>query len=101
MQKAAAIRATELKRDSLAQLLRQEILAYRSTTTSQEIQRAYCQIEDAVLVNPSLTLPQVKRWLAWEYGLLPSEVYKRFRRTRRVFADAKKMAAKLSRADAT
>jgi hypothetical protein len=38
----------------------------------------------------TVAFPQIKRWLANEYGLLVSEVCKTFRRAEKVFQEAKR-----------
>lgn len=86
----AATRANELGRDVLAKMLRQEIAEYQEATTSLEV--AYNQIRDALNDYPDLTFPQVKRWLADQYGLLASEVCTSFRRTKAVFHEAQRDA---------
>lgn len=89
MEKAAR-RADELGRDVLARLLRQEIVNYQEAT--EGVEQAYQTIQDWVSHKPDLTLAQVKRSLADQYGLLVSEVSTKFRRTEKVFLDAKREA---------
>ncbi len=86
----AAKKADELGRDVLAKMLRQEIAEYQEATTSLEV--AYNQIRDALSDYPDLTFPQIKRWLADQYGLLVSEVCTSFRRAKAVFQEAKRDA---------
>jgi hypothetical protein len=86
----AAKRAEALGRHRLAQLLREEIVGYQQAPTSLEA--AYNDIRDAISANPNLTFPQIKRWLAQEYGLLLSEVCNKFRRAAKVFQEVKREA---------
>lgn len=53
---------------------------------------AYNQIRDALNDYPDLTFPQIRRWLADQYGLLVSEVCTNFRRAKKVFQEAKRDA---------
>jgi hypothetical protein len=89
MEKAAK-RADALGRPRLAQLLRDEIIGYQQAPTSLEV--VYNEIRDALADCPEATFPQIKRWLANEYGLLVSEVCKKFRRARKVYEDARRDA---------
>lgn len=89
MEKAAES-ADALGRHRLALLLREEIAAYQQAPTSLEV--AYNQIRDALIDCPEATFPQIKRWLADQYGLLVSEVCKTFRRAEKVFQEAKRDA---------
>jgi hypothetical protein len=89
MEKAAK-RADALGRQRLAQLRRDQIVAYQQSPVSLE--GIYNQIRDALADCPEATFPQIKRWLANEYGLLVSEVCKTFRRAEKVFQEAKRDA---------
>ena len=87
MEKAAKT-ADALGRNRLARIIREEIVAYQQVPTSLEI--VYNQIRDALIDCPEATFMQIKRWLANEYGLLPSEVCKKFKRAEKVFQEAKR-----------
>lgn len=89
MEKAAK-KADSLGRNRLAQILREEIAAYQQSPMSLE--GVYNQIRDAIIDCPEATFPQIRRWLANEYGLLVSEVCKKFRRAEKVFEEAKRDA---------
>lgn len=89
---AAARKATELGRNRLAQLLQQEIVGYEQALLG--VSDAYQMIEEWVAHKPDLTLAQIKRSLAENYGLLVSEVGTKFRRTEKVFRAAKRDAMK-------
>jgi hypothetical protein len=89
MEKAAK-RADALGRQRLAQLLRDEIVGYRQAPTSLEV--VYNEIRDALTDCPDATFPQIKRWLANQYGLLLPEVCKKFRRAMKVYEDARRDA---------
>ena len=71
----------------LAKLLREEITGYQTSTVGPE--DAYDSIVDWVGEVPDLTLEQVKGRLAYDYGLLDSEVCKVLPRTEKVFRKAK------------
>lgn len=86
----AAQRAHELGRHRLAELLRQEIVCYRTAT--EGVEQAYQTIQEWMTCEPDLTLSQVQRSLADQYGLLVSEVEKTFRRFEKVFRKAKQEA---------
>lgn len=88
----AARRAEELGRHRLAELLREEIVNYQQA--GEGLEQAYQTIQDWVTCEPDLTLAQVKRALANQYGLLLSEVCKILKRTEKVFREAKKEAMK-------
>jgi len=89
MEKAAQ-RAHELGRHRLAELLRQEIVCYRTAT--EGVEQAYQTIQEWVTCEPDLTLSQVKRSLADQYGLLVAEVCKVMPRTEKVYREAKREA---------
>jgi hypothetical protein len=89
MEKAAR-RADKLGRHRLAHLLREEITAYQRAT--EGLEQVYQTIQDWLMYEPDLTLRQVKWALAKQYGLLYSEVGKTFRRTEKVFREAKREA---------
>ena len=85
----AAKRADALGRRRLAQLLREEVEGYRRAPTGPE--QAYQSVRDALLFNPDLTLRLVKLKLAYDYGLLLSEVgTKYFRRLDKVYEQARR-----------
>jgi hypothetical protein len=86
----AAKRADELGRHRLAQILRQEIADYQDGW--RPVDEAYGIIREWLTCNPDLTLSQVKRSLADQYGMLVSEVGKKLRRTEKVFREAKREA---------
>lgn len=86
----AARRAEELGRDRLAKLLREEIESYRESW--KPVDEAYGIVQEWLTCNPDLTLAQVRRALAQEYGLLISEVGKVLRRFENVFSEAKREA---------
>ncbi len=86
----AAVRATELKRRKVARILRDEIAAYRAAP--QSVEYVYQGIEDAVFINPRLTLMQIKRRIAYDHGLLASEVCRKFPRTEKVYLTTKREA---------
>jgi hypothetical protein len=90
MEKAAKT-ADDLGRQRLAQLLRKEVAGYQEEAGGAS-EHAYNEIRDAVTDHPDLTFPQIKRWLADQYGLLVSEVGISFRRARKVFDEAKRDA---------
>ncbi len=87
----AAKRADELGRHRLAELLREEIVDYRERSDDCR-QMAYQEIQDAVNGNPEITLAQMKRWIADQYGLLVSEVSTQLKRLKAVFEEAKRDA---------
>ena len=89
MEKAAR-RADELGRTRLAEMLRQEIVEYQEAAVG--VAEGYQTVQDWLTHNPDLTLAQVKRSLANEYGLLTSEVSTTFRRIQKVYAAAKREA---------
>ncbi len=89
MEKAAR-RADELGRTRLAEMLRQEIVEYQESAVG--VAEGYQTVQDWLTHNPALTLAQVKRSLANEYGLLTSEVSTTFKRLETVFAAAKREA---------
>jgi hypothetical protein len=89
MEKAAK-RADALGRSRLAEMLREEVVAYLEADGKPE--QVYNEIRDALADNSSLTFLQIKRWLAGQYGLLVSEVCKMFRRAEKVFQEAKRDA---------
>lgn len=89
MEKAAK-RADELGRQRLAQLLWEEIVNYQQS--AEGLEQVYDTIRDWLVSEPDLTLTQLKRSLANQYGLLLSEVSKTFRRLEKVFRDAKREA---------
>lgn len=89
MEKAAR-RADEVGRAVLAKMLREEIVDYQQA--GEGVEQAYQTIEDWVAHNPDLTLAQVKRSLADQYGLLASEVGTTFRRIEKVYSAAKREA---------
>lgn len=86
----AAKRADELGRTRLAEMLRQEIVEYQESAVG--VAEGYQTVQDWLTHNPDLTLAQVKRSLANEYGLLASEVGTKFRRIEKVYAAAKRDA---------
>jgi transposase len=86
----AATRAVELGRDTLAKLLREEIVGYQRPAV--KVKEAYQDINDWLTDNPDLTQLQVKRALAAQYGLFVSEVGKWLRRFKKVFRDSKREA---------
>lgn len=86
----AARRADELGRDRLARLLRDEIEGYQESW--KPVDEAYGIVREWLTYNPGLTLAQVRRALADQYGLLVSEVGKTFRWFEKVFAEAKREA---------
>lgn len=86
----AASRADELGRDRLAKLLREEIEGARESW--KPVDEAYGIVQEWLTCNPDLTLAQVRRALAQEYGLLASEVGKKLRRFKKVFMEAKQEA---------
>ncbi len=83
----AAVRANELGRPRLAQLLREEVANYQERGVS--LDDAYNSVEDWLMFEPDLTLQRIKRSLARMYGLLLSEVGMKFRRLEKVFHRAK------------
>ena len=83
----AARRADELGRNRLAKMLRDEIADYRESW--KPVDEAYGIVQEWLTCNPGLTLPQVRRALADQYGLLVSEVAKTFQRFEKVFTEAK------------
>ena len=89
MEKAAR-RADELGRKRLAEMLRQEIVEYQESAVG--VAEGYQTVQDWLTHNPELTLAQMKRSLANEYGLLASEVSTTFKRLETVFAAAKREA---------
>lgn len=94
LEKAAAT-ADNLGRSRLARLLREEIVAYQEA--GSVVTDAYASIRAAMAATPSLTLGQLKRWLASEYGLLVSEVCTTFKRAEKVFQDAQQYARQRQR----
>jgi len=86
----AAMRADALGRNRLAHFLREDISAYQQSPMSLE--GVYNQVRDALTDCPEATFAQIKRWLANEYGLLVSEVCKKFRRAEKVFQEAQRDA---------
>jgi len=88
----AAQKAEKVGRSRLAELLREEITRYQNPTVGSG--DAYRSIVDWVWENPGLTLEQVKKWLARDYGLLVSEVCRVLPRTEKVFRKAKNEASK-------
>lgn len=84
----AAVCADELGRPRLAQLLREEVANYRERGVG--LDDAYNSVEDWLMFEPDMTLQQIKRSLAFEYGLLVSEVGTKFRRLEKVFRRAKR-----------
>ena len=86
----AAHKADEIGRPRLGDLLREEIVNYR--TMGVGIEEAYQSIRDWVAHEPDITLMQVKRSMANQYGLLVTEVGAKFRRTEMVYRDAKRDA---------
>jgi hypothetical protein len=89
MEKAAK-RADALGRHRLATFLREEIDGYQQAPKSLEV--VYNEIRDALIDRPDATFPEIKRWLAHQYGLLLPEVCKKFRRARKVYEEAKRDA---------
>lgn len=89
MEKAAK-KADEVGRKRLAEMLRQEIVEYQESAVG--VADGYQTVQDWLTHNPDLTLAQVKRSLANEYGLLISEVSTTFRRIEKVYAAAKRDA---------
>jgi hypothetical protein len=83
----AAVKARKLARHRLAQLLDEEVKNYQESAFTMA--HAYQQVEDALADNPDLTLAQIKRWLAQEFGLLVIEVDQRFRRLQQVYDHAR------------
>ncbi len=61
----------------MAQLLREEIVGYRESW--KPVDEAYGIVQEWLTCNPDLTLAQVRRALADEYGLLVTEVGKEAR----------------------
>lgn len=92
----AAATARKLGRTRLAELLDEEIVNYQERAEPVEV--AYESVQDALVVNPDLTLAQIKRWLAQTYGLLFNEVEKVFRRLDKVYTKARKEALELREA---
>ena len=86
-------RAEELGRERLAELLREEVANYVKVqqATKRWEKGAYVTIEDWLNDKPDLTLAQMKYAIAKEYGLLPSEVYKKLPRFKKIFREGKKM----------
>jgi hypothetical protein len=85
----AATRAEELGRHHLADVLRQQIADYQNALGMEVV---YDDVRNAVWCEPDVTLPQIKRWVANDCGLLVSEVSRVFRRIEKVFHEAKKDA---------
>jgi len=56
------------------------------------LEEAYQCIQEWVAHEPDLTLAQVKRSLATEYGLLVAKVGTKFKRTETVYREAKREA---------
>jgi hypothetical protein len=71
-------------------LLDEEVRNYQES--GMTMAHGYQQVEDALAENPDLTLAQIKRWLAEQYGLLVSEVDQSFRRLRNVYDQARREA---------
>lgn len=92
----AAAQARKLGRTRLAELLDEEILSYRER--GEPVAVAYDSVQNALLTNPDLTLGQIKRWLAREYGLLLKEVSQIFPRLDRVYKKARKDALEMRQA---
>lgn len=92
----AAVAARKLGRTRLAELLDQEIVNYQDRGEPVEV--GYDEVCDALMLNPDLTLVQIKRWLAREYGLLLKEVGKVFPRLDRVYKTARKDALEMRKA---
>jgi hypothetical protein len=89
MEKAAK-RAVALRRQRLAGLIRQEIAGYQEAT-STGMDEAYERIPEMLAGDPNLTLAQVKRLLADEFGLLATEVgTKHLKRTEKIYRQAKR-----------
>ena len=92
----AAIRAEKLGLGTVARLLREDIDGYKASlpVTASMV---YDQIELAVFVNRSATLSQIVEFLRRDYGFTREQFLKRFRRTERVFDQAKRDAKTMAK----
>jgi hypothetical protein len=84
----AAATARKLGRTRLAELLDEEIVNYQER--GEPLTVAYDSVQNALLTNPDLTLDQINRWLARDYGLLFKEVEKVFPRLDKVYKTGRK-----------
>ena len=91
----AARRADELGRSSLANMLRREVADYQLAV--EGVEEAYQTVEDWLVDQQDLTLAQVKRSLADQYGLLLSEVCMKLKRIEKVYRQASRGAKEARR----
>src|SRR5262249_51933608 len=83
-------------RHRLAELLEAEIVNYREK--AEPLAVAYDEVREALVLNPDLTLAQVKRWLAQMYGVPFRKVEGTYRALRTVYGKARKKALELREA---
>jgi hypothetical protein len=92
----AADVARKIGRHRLAELLEAEIVNYREK--AEPLAVAYDEVRDALLLNPDLTLAQIKRWLTQMYGVPFGKVERTYRALRTVYGKAREEALELREA---
>jgi hypothetical protein len=91
----AAIAAEGLGRMELAGLLRKEIAGYSDPLARVTAAGVYSEIEDAIIGVPQANFLQVVDWVRREYGLNRQEFFRRFRRAKAVYQEARRWCREL------
>jgi len=94
----AATTAKEVGREHLATLIAEDIEIYTSPDkqvpmTATDI---YRRIEDILLAVPTIQYEDLISRVAWEYGMLPPEFLKRYKRCREVYDTLRREAKEWS-----